>query len=91
MTARLPGPPSAADLRAIGIRDEEYRTIVTEAFPALDGLHYNSRFAGQPCIALFTPATTAMPRRPALSLPLANPGLAIRIATAAQRLGQLTI
>jgi len=52
---------------------------------------YNSRFTGQPCIALFTPATTAMPRRPAFSLPLANPGLAIRIATAAQRLGQLTI
>lgn len=64
---------------------------ITEAFPALDGLHYNSRFAGQPCIALFAPAATAMPRRPALSLPLAHPGLAIRIATAAQRLGYLTI
>lgn len=63
-------PLSAADLCAIGIRDEEYRTIGTgphsitqrwarriEAFPGLDGLHYNSRFAGQPCIALFSPAS----------------------------------
>lgn len=64
---------------------------ITEAFPALDGLRYNSRFAGQPCIALFAPAHTVMPRRPALSLPLAHPGLAIRIATAAERLGYLTI
>jgi hypothetical protein len=61
------------------------------AFPARDGLHYNSRFAGQPCIALFAPATTAMPRRPALSLPLAHPGLTIRIDTAAGRRGYLSI
>jgi len=64
---------------------------ITEAFPALDGLHYNSRFAGQPCVALFTPATTAMARRPALSLPLSHPNLAIRIDTAARRLGFLTL
>ncbi len=36
-------------------------------------------------------AATAMPRRPALSLPLAHPDLAIRIDTAARRLGYLTL
>lgn len=61
------------------------------AFPDLDGLHYNSRFSGQPCIALFAPATDAMPTRPVLSLPLTHPGLTTRIAGAAQRLGYLLI
>ncbi|OBG84749.1 hypothetical protein A5699_25780 [Mycobacterium sp. E802] len=64
---------------------------ITEAFPNLDGVHYNSRFAGQPCIALFAPAETAMPTRPAMSLPLTHPGLSRRIAAAAQRLGYLVI
>ncbi|MCV7286059.1 RES family NAD+ phosphorylase [Mycolicibacterium wolinskyi] len=64
---------------------------ITEAFPHLDGVRYNSRFAGQPCIALFAPSTTAMPTRPAMSLPLTHPGLARRIASAAQRLGYLVI
>jgi hypothetical protein len=64
---------------------------ITEAFPELDGLHYNSRFAGEPCIALFKPATDAMPPRPALALPLTHPGLALRIARAAQRLGYLIV
>jgi hypothetical protein len=62
------------------------RTIV-EAFPDLDGLRYNSRFAGAPCLALFLPAASAMPVYPALSLPLTHPGLAGRIAGAARRLG----
>jgi hypothetical protein len=60
---------------------------ITEAFPALDGLRYNSRFAGDPCLALFTPAASAMPVRPRISLPLAHPDLAGRIASAAKRLG----
>lgn len=64
---------------------------ITEAFPDLDGLRYNSRFAGKPCVALFMPATEAMPPRPVLSLPLTHPGLAFRIAKAAQRLGYLVI
>lgn len=64
---------------------------ITEAFPDLDGLRYNSRFDGRPCIALFTPAATAMPIRPVLSHPLNHPGLVIRIATAAQRLGYLVV
>jgi RES domain len=62
------------------------RTIVG-AFPDLDGLRYNSRFAAAPCLALFLPAATAMPPRPRLSLPLTHPGLASRIAGAARRLG----
>ncbi len=64
---------------------------ITEAFPNLDGLRYNSRFAGEPCIALFTPAADAMPPRPVLALPLTHPGLVLRIAKAAQRLGYLVV
>ncbi len=60
---------------------------IAEVFPNLDGLRYNSRFAGQPCIALFAPASPAMPERPLLSLPLSHPGLAASIAAAANRLG----
>ena len=60
---------------------------LVEAFPDLDGLRYNSRFAGAPCLALFLPAATAMPARPKLSLPLTHPDLATRIAGAAKRLG----
>lgn len=60
---------------------------IVEAFPDLDGLRYNSRFSGQACLALFTPAALAMPTRPALSLPLSHPDLAGRIAAAARRLG----
>lgn len=64
---------------------------ITEAFPELDGVRYNSRFAGAPCIALFSPAATATPARPVLSLPLTHPGLALRIANAAHRLGYLVV
>ncbi|AZG46216.1 RES family NAD+ phosphorylase [Gordonia insulae] len=60
---------------------------IVEAHPDIDGLRYNSRFAGTPCLALFTPAGTAMPGRPQLSLPLTHPDLAGRIAGAARRLG----
>lgn len=62
------------------------RTIV-DAYPDLDGLRYNSRFAGAPCLALLSPAADAMPERPKLSLPLSHPGLASRLAGAAKRLG----
>jgi len=60
---------------------------IVEAFPALDGLRYNSRFAGQPCMALFLPAASAMPRRPLVWLPLTHPATASRIAGSAKRLG----
>ena len=60
---------------------------IVDAFPELDGLRYNGRFAGDACLALFTPAASAMPDRPRLSLPLSHPDLASRIAGAARRLG----
>lgn len=60
---------------------------IGEAFADLDGLRYNSRFAGAPCVALFPAAAPAMPVRPRSSLPLTHPGLATRIAGAARRLG----
>ncbi|CAJ1511001.1 RES family NAD+ phosphorylase [[Mycobacterium] burgundiense] len=70
---------------------QRWARTITQAFPDLDGLRYNSRFAGQPCIALFNAATSAMPPRPALSLPLSHPGLTLRIADSARRLGYLMI
>lgn len=66
---------------------QQWARHIREAFPDLDGLRYNSRFAGDPCLALFTPATSAMAARPRISLPLAHPDLASRIASAAKRLG----
>ena len=69
-----------------GVTQHWTRNIV-EAFPDLDGLRYNSRLAGAPCLALYLPAVTAMPARPKLSLPLTHPDLASRIAGAANRLG----
>jgi hypothetical protein len=50
-------------------------------------MRYNSRFAGEACIVLFPPAAAAMPSRPLTSHPLTHPGLAKRIASAADRLG----
>lgn len=64
---------------------------IRDAFPDLDGVHYNSRFAGGPCAALFPAAADAMPPRPVLSLPLTHPGLALRIASASRRLGYLMV
>jgi hypothetical protein len=60
---------------------------IVEAFPDLDGLRYNSRFAGEACLVLFAPAASAMPQRPKVSLPLTHPDLASRLAGAARRLG----
>lgn len=70
---------------------QQWARHVVEAFPDLDGLRYNSRFAGAPCLALFTPAGAAMPLRPALSLPLSHPDLSSRITGAAKRLGYLVV
>lgn len=66
---------------------QQWAHAIVAAFPTLDGLRYNSRFAGQPCLALFGPARTAMPSRPVISLPLAHPDLTSRLAGAAKRLG----
>jgi len=64
---------------------------IVEAFPELDGLRYNSRFAGEACLVLFTPAASAMPQRPKVSLPLTHPDLATRLAGAARRLGYAVV
>jgi hypothetical protein len=66
---------------------QRWARAIAEAFPDLDGLRYNSRFAGGPSLALFLPAATAMPVHSVLSLPLSHPGLAGRIAGAGYRLG----
>jgi hypothetical protein len=70
---------------------QRWSRLITEAFPELDGLRYNSRFAGGPSAVLFAPAVAAMPDRPVLSLPLTHPGLALRIAAASQRLGYVVV
>lgn len=65
---------------------------IRAAFPDLDGMRYNSRFAGHPCMVLFAAtAADAMPARPVLALPLSHPGLAARIAAAARQLGYLVV
>jgi hypothetical protein len=64
---------------------------IVEVFPDLDGMRYNSRFAGGPCAVWFPPALNAMPPRPVLSLPLTHPGFALRVAAASQRLGYLVV
>jgi hypothetical protein len=70
---------------------QRWARAIVEAFPDLDGLRYNSRFAGHPCVALFSPAVTAMPTRPIISVPLTHPALVSRLAGAARRLGYLLI
>lgn len=62
------------------------RTIV-DAFTHLDGVRYNSRFAGMACVALFAPARSAMPSQPVISLPLTHPDVGGRLAETARRLG----
>jgi hypothetical protein len=62
------------------------RTIV-DAFPDLDGVRYNSRFAGTACVVFFAPARSAIAMQPVLSLPLTHPDLGGRLATTARRIG----
>jgi RES domain len=66
------------------------RTIV-DALLDLDGVRYNSRFAGPACVALFAPARSAMPMQPVISLPLTHPDLGARLAAAARRIGYQVI
>jgi hypothetical protein len=56
-------------------------------FPDVDGIRYHSRFAGHTCMALFSPAASALRDRPMSSQPLSHPGLAKRIAGVADPLG----
>ena len=60
-------------------------------FQDLDGVRYNSRFAGAACVALFAPARSAMPMQPVVSLPLTHPDLGGRLAAAARRIGYQVI
>ena len=66
------------------------RTIV-DAFPDLDGVRYNSRFAGTASVALFAPARSATPTQPVISLPLTHPDLGGRLAETARRIGYQVI
>jgi RES domain len=66
---------------------QQWARAVVEAFPQLDGVRYNSRFAGAACAALFGPARSAMPAQPVVSLPLTHPDLGACLAAAARRLG----
>ncbi len=66
---------------------QRWSRAIIEAFPDIDGIRYNSRFAGHPCVALFVSAADAMPPEPVLAYPLDHPGLAARLAATAYRLG----
>lgn len=66
---------------------QQWARAICAAFPDLDGIRYNSRFTGMACVALYTPAESAMPRRPSTSRPLVDPALAGRLAQASEKLG----
>ena len=66
---------------------QRWARAIVGAFPDLDGIRYNSRFAGAACMALFGPAASALDGRPISSQPLSHPGLAKRIAGVADRIG----
>jgi hypothetical protein len=66
---------------------QQWARAICAAFPDLDGIRYNSRFTGMACVALYTPAESAMPGRPSTSRPLADPALAGRLAQASDKLG----
>lgn len=70
---------------------QRWARAIVEAFPDLDGVRYNSRFAGKACVALFAPARSAMPVQPIVSLPLTHPDLGGRLAAAARRIGYQVI
>ena len=70
---------------------QQWARAVVETFPDLDGVRYNSRFAGAACVALFAPARSAMPMAPVISLPLTHPDLGGRLAAAARRIGYQVI
>lgn len=70
---------------------QRWARAIVEAFPGLDGVRYNSRFAGVACVALFGPALSAMPTQPVISLPLTHPDLGARLAQTARRIGYQVI
>lgn len=62
------------------------RAFVT-AWPELDGCLYTSSMTGKECVALYEPGVDALPSVPGFSEPLAHPGLAATVATAAEQIG----
>jgi hypothetical protein len=66
---------------------QRWARAIVGAFPDLDGIRYNSRFAGTACIALFAAAASALSERPISSRPLSHPGLAKWIAAVGDRVG----
>jgi RES domain len=70
---------------------QRWARAIVESFPDLDGVHYNSRFAGKAFVALFAPARSAMPLQPLVSLPLTHPDLGGRLAATARRIGYQVI
>jgi hypothetical protein len=70
---------------------QRWARAIVGAFPDLDGIRYNSCFAGKACMALFGPAASALSDRPISSQPLSHPGLAKRIASVADRVGYAMI
>ena len=61
---------------------QRWARAIVEAFPDLDGVHHNSRFAGKPCVA---------PAQPLVSLTLTHPDVGGRLAATARRIGYQVI
>ena len=64
---------------------------IVDAFGDLDGVRYNSRFAGDPRVELFMAAQSAMPMQPWCPLPLTHPDVGSRLAAAPRRIGYRVI
>lgn len=71
-------------------RAQAWARAITEAWPALEGLWYPSSMrGGGRCVALWAPATDALPESPEVSVPLSHPGVWGSLALACERLGYL--
>lgn len=88
LTSPWPTRAGASMALASGRRDRARRwsQAIYAAYPAAHGLWYPSSMAANaPCVALYERAHAALPSRPLLHLPLADPRLDVPLQHAAQR------
>lgn len=67
-------------------RCRKWAQALRSVHPRCDGFAYTG-MAGRDCVVLFVPPGDVFPRTPAFTKPLADPGLASRIADAADQIG----
>ncbi len=90
LTGAWPTRAGASQAIATGRRDvsQAWSRAIHTAYPAVLGLVYRSAMAGGSTnFAIYERGAVALPRRPALNLPLAHPGLALPLNRIAARFG----